>query len=36
MNLDNEELNDNLKILLEKLFITSTTNSNKEVFYHYA
>jgi hypothetical protein len=36
MNLDNEELNENLKILNEKLFITSTTNNKKEVFYHYS
>ena len=36
MNLDNEELNENLKILNEKLFITSTSNNNKEVFYHYS
>ena len=36
MNLDNDELNENLKVLLEKLFITSSTNKNKEVFYHYS
>ena len=36
MNLDNEELNENLKILIEKLFITTSTNNNKEVFYHYS
>ena len=36
MNLDNEELNENLKILSEKLFITSSTNNKKEVFYHYS
>ena len=36
MNLDNDELNENLKILSEKLFITCTTNKNKEVFYHYS
>ena len=36
MNLDNEELNENLKILNEKLFITCTSNNNKEVFYHYS
>ena len=36
MNLDNEELNENLKILIEKLFITTSTNKNKEVFYHYS
>ena len=36
MNLDNEELNENLKILLEKLFITSSTNNKKEVFYHFS
>ena len=36
MNLDNEELNENLKILSEKLFITSVTNNKKEVFYHYS
>ena len=36
MNLDNEELNENLKILNEKLFITTSTNNNKEVFYHYS
>ena len=36
MNLDNDELNENLKILNEKLFITFTTNNKKEVFYHYS
>jgi len=36
MNLDNEELNENLKILNEKLFITCTSNNKKEVFYHYS
>ena len=36
MNLDNEELNENLKILSEKLVIVTTTNTNKEIFYHYA
>ena len=36
MNLDNEELNQNLKILNEKLFITCTSNNKKEVFYHYS
>ena len=36
MNLDNEELNENSKILNEKLFITCTSNNNKEVFYHYS
>ena len=36
MNLDNDELNENLKILSEKLFINCTTNSKKEVFYHYS
>ena len=36
MNLDNEELNENLKILSKKLFITSSTNNKKEVFYHYS
>ena len=36
MNLDNDELNENLKILNEKLFIKTTTNNKKEVFYHYS
>ena len=36
MNLDNDELNENLKILNEKLFITCTSNNKKEVFYHYS
>ena len=36
MNLDNDELKENLKILSDKLFIKTTTNSKKEVFYHYS
>ena len=36
MNLDNEELSENLKILIEKLFITSTTNNKREVFNHFS
>ena len=36
MNLDNDELNENLKMLSEKLFIKTTTNNKKEVFYQYS
>ena len=36
MNLDNDELNENLKILNEKLFINYNSNNKKEVFYHYS